>query len=370
MNIKDYPETLTAQGSDWLLIQRNLAIPAYERIKVSNFLANIGGSDSNWIFIDGSAPYRAFPGEKLIIQAPSNWVLDFPVDPIFGDSISIFLISSSLSPALDIDTEGFKFDSKATPLGITFKKAYLQVDFIYINSVIGWITSVPQTADPKGVDPFFNNVKLLLHGNGENDGSVFVDVKGNTLAPVGNIKTKTNTFKFPTASIYTNGTSAYLSAPNAPFSFTNQDFTIEFFYKDDGTVNGSARIVQQCAGDVVGGYEIFFTNSNTLALRLSSTNSGFTITGGTIIGTVSTTEFNHYAVSRVGNNIRLFKNLSLVETIVNANPLYAGAGTFALMGQPGVNRSPKGYLEEFRLTVGTGRYTTNQAPLTDPFSDF
>lgn len=370
MNIQDYPEAITAQGSDWLLLQRNLAIPAYEKIKVSNLIANIGGADSNWIFIDGSTPYRAFPGEKLIIRAASNWSLDFPFSAVFGDTISLILISSSLTPVLDIDTEGIKFNSLATPLGITFKKAYLLVDFIYIDSTIGWITTIPQTADPKGVDPFFSQVKLLLHCNGVNDGVDFVDVKGNVLTPVGNIKTKTNTFKFPTASIYVPGTSAYLSAPNTQFSFTNQDFTLEFFYKDDGTVNGSARIVQQSAGDVVGGYEIFFTNNTTLALRLSSTNGSFTITGGTVLGTVSTTQFDHFAVSRVGNNIRLFKNLTLVDTIVNANPLYAGAGTFALMGQPGVNRSPKGYLEEFRLTVGTGRYTTSQTPLTEPFSDF
>jgi hypothetical protein len=84
-------------------------------------------------------------------------------------------------------------------------------------------------------------------------------------------------------------------------------------------------------------------------------------------------EWYHVAVSRVSGQIRLFINgIMQGLPVADANTYFAATATTALMTQRDnggavANTGMLGWLDEFRLTKGVGRYTANFAPPTAAF---
>ena len=83
-------------------------------------------------------------------------------------------------------------------------------------------------------DPFgsaYENVSLLLFGNGPNNSTTFTDSSsyGHTVTPVADAKISTTQSKFGGASIYLDGSGDCLSLPDnaSAFDFGTGDFTIE-----------------------------------------------------------------------------------------------------------------------------------------------
>ena len=87
-----------------------------------------------------------------------------------------------------------------------------------------------------------------------------------------------------------------------------------------------------------------------------------------------TGQWYHVAVSRVSGQLRVFVDGVILGTpIADANTYFAGTARTAVMAQ--CNNSPNGvtgtkfdgFQDEFRLTVGVGRYTANFAPPSAAF---
>lgn len=74
-------------------------------------------------------------------------------------------------------------------------------------------------------------VKLLLHGNGVDNGTVFTDssIYNRTMTRGGDTKTKTGTKRLGSASIYFDGVGDYLKCGGADFAFGLNDFTMDFY---------------------------------------------------------------------------------------------------------------------------------------------
>jgi hypothetical protein len=174
---------------------------------------------------------------------------------------------------------------------------------------------------------------------------------GKTLTAVGNAKLTQSVKKFGTASLTLDGTGDYvIVASSNDFGFGTGDFTIEgWFYKNTATqmvlfdmrttASQSSIYVESSAA---GNLRLFVSG----AYRLTSSNA------------MTTGAWTHVAISRVSNVTRFFINgVVSTNTYADTNdygttkPLVLGA-TFT--GTTAVN----GYIDDFRISKGIGRYTT------------
>lgn len=78
--------------------------------------------------------------------------------------------------------------------------------------------------------------------------------------------------------------------------------------------------------------------------------------------------WNHIAVSRISGIVRLFMNGILTNT--NSNATNLGIDQLAYIGNDGVfNKNTDGYLDEFRITNGVGRYSSSFTVPSAPYPD-
>ena len=99
----------------------------------------------------------------------------------------------------------------------------------------------------------FSDVSLLLHGNGQNGGTVFTDSSLNnfTLTRAGNTITSTAQFKYGTASILFDGSGDYLSLGyNSAIDLIGSSFTIECWVRPSSFKPYGTRIFSTGGGGV------------------------------------------------------------------------------------------------------------------------
>jgi len=219
-------------------------------------------------------------------------------------------------------------------------------------------------------DPYYSSVSLLLHGDGANNSTTFVD---NSPSPktiannYGNIISTTQS-KFNGASIFCNNTHMTYAA-NTAFELGSGDFTIECWYRGTTGADYSAIVSKGLFENTTGAYALHFRGgSNLLGFYLGSTDSNV-ITSTTNIKTSGT--WNHVAVSRIGNSTKLFINgtqegSTYVSnfTIPTGGILSVGKYYYGYSGD-----SVTGYIDDLRITKGVGRYSANFAVPTLPFPD-
>lgn len=215
-------------------------------------------------------------------------------------------------------------------------------------------------------DPYFGDVKLLLHCDGANGSTTFTDAVGIcTVAASGDAKVSTDQQKFGTGSLALDGTGDYLGAtPASTFALGSSNWTIEFWAYL--TAYGGLGSYMVSIGDIGGYNGIVFRNSSAGVLE-----GGVVTVGGTAIVSGTTSSLNawhHMALCRDGNTLRLFRNgvqlgtASITWSI--GTPTYARIG-----GRWDGTLYTTGYIDDVRITVGTARYTANFTPPTAAFPD-
>jgi hypothetical protein len=178
-----------------------------------------------------------------------------------------------------------------------------------------------------------------------------VERGGKTLTAVGNAKLTQSVKKFGTAGLILDGTGDYVTvASSDDFGFGTGNFTIEgWFYKNTATQmvlfdmrTTSSQSSIYVESNAAGNLRLFVSG----AYRLTSSNA------------MPTGEWTHVAISRVSGVTRFFIN-GVVSTNTyadtndygSAKPLVLGA---SFTGTTAVN----GYIDDFRVSKGIGRYTT------------
>jgi hypothetical protein len=224
------------------------------------------------------------------------------------------------------------------------------------------------------VDPLFGSVSLLLHGNGTNGSTTIIDSSPSpkTVTAVGNAQISTAQSKFGGASIAFDGTGDYLAAPGgSDFIFGTGDFTIEFW------VNSSVLTTATIYPNFVdfrplvtqGAYPTIFYNANASSL-VYYVNTNAVISGGALLENT----WYHIAVARASESTKMFVNGVQVGSTYNDSSNYTCGTNRPTIGAQGYNpdldtRKLTGYIDEFRITKGVARYTTNFTPPTAPFPD-
>ena len=223
------------------------------------------------------------------------------------------------------------------------------------------------------VDPVFNNVSLLLHGNGTNGSTTITDSSPTpkTVTAVGNAQISTAQSKpgFGGASIAFDGTGDYATVPSASdFNFGTADFTVELWVYRNNSDNVTLFSIAQAGTN--NGFGFQFVSNQLLALI----GTGSTVDAVCRTPVMGTLSWIHVALVRLNGVFTFYSNgiggVTSTATLLNAaQPVTIGAG-YGLSG--GFIFSPNGlngYIDDLRITKGIARYTANFTPPTAPFPD-
>lgn len=228
-----------------------------------------------------------------------------------------------------------------------------------------------------GGDPNFSDVSLLMHFDGANGSTTFVDSSSNALTATaqGNAQLSTAQSRFGTASLLLDGAGDYVRIPAAaggPLDFGSGNFTIE------GWIRVTA-LTSSLSEDAVLGVASS-GGSTTYSVRISTTSAqlfGSGTFGGTLrnaiaAGTVALNTWMHFAVVRNGGSLRSYLNGAGGTSVSVSGALQAPNSNLALgtLGDFATGtRDYHGFIDELRITKGVARYTADFTPPTAPFPD-
>ena len=224
-------------------------------------------------------------------------------------------------------------------------------------------------------DPYYDKVSLLLHSNGANGSTSFIDETGKTITAFGNAQISTAQGKFGGSSIYFDGTGDYATIPaNTDFKFGGGDFTIEFFVNMVALPTGNA-IFMDFGADAGNTWPLFtiYINSTGFVffnVNYDNNNSASTLTSTTAIGTAA---WNHIAIVRNVNLFSIYTNGVLSGTMTWAFSIWDSNKIMCIGTQPQLatnytaQATLNAYLDEIRITKDVARYTQNFIPPRAPF---
>lgn len=216
-------------------------------------------------------------------------------------------------------------------------------------------------------DPNFENVTLLLHGNGTNgaQNNTFLDGSTNNFTITRNGNTTQGTFS-PYGNNWSNyfdGTGDGLNAGSQPaYAFGTGPFCIEFWVYNTALKNYSCGVTTRPDnGSYSDAYHIGWDSVGGVSLYVGTTSSP---TGPS--GTMKVGQWQHFVCCRdSSNNTSIFVDGSRTGTAVitaNFTRQLLGVGDFPTTPAEGV----QGYLSNVRLVKGSSVYDPTLTTLTVP----
>jgi hypothetical protein len=220
-------------------------------------------------------------------------------------------------------------------------------------------------------DPYWANVVSLLHFDGSNGSTNFVDqVSGNTWT-ASSATISTTEAKFGTSSGYFNGGSAIYTGASTNWTFSGE-FTMEgwVYFLNLATNNASLSPSNQY---------IFDIGANGTYLRILTSGYSGSPNGWTLYQYI-TADMNYSTVPVVNqwyywvlqrnsaNLLSLYLNGSLVASTTLSSTL--GSDSTLTLGNytSGESYGLNGYMDEVRITNGVARYSGSTIPIpTAPF---
>lgn len=199
--------------------------------------------------------------------------------------------------------------------------------------------------------------KLMLHCEDENDDSN----SAHTVNFNGDARIDSSQSKFGSSSCYFDGSGDFLTIPfNSDFALGGQDFTIDFWMRPESSLT---------IGDF---FLIKGTNPmDFIAYSYPGQNSAnFYINNGQYIGSQynnaypSVNTWNHFAFVRDGSNWRVF--IDGVQTNFGSSSSSVITSTSNIIYITST-RYYRGHIDEYRVTVGTARWTSAFTPPTQPY---
>lgn len=228
--------------------------------------------------------------------------------------------------------------------------------------------------------------RVLLHGDGADEDTVFTDEAGNTFVATAlttQIYTDTAQKKFGASSIrhnaFTGGTLAGLElsgAIPAELDPTSGDFTLDYWIR-------FATLPTYAGGEYVAFLEVYRNSSNQIDLTMAEyaassgkyyisshahaggVNLGYNLFGYDAGGfSLSVDTWYHMEFCRSGNNYMFFLDGVLIDTVTESAHTFdiTTGGTFKFH-----SIQIESWMEEIRWSVGIARHTTNFTPATSQY---
>ena len=221
-------------------------------------------------------------------------------------------------------------------------------------------------------DSHFPKVEALLPFDGTNGATSTTDLsdRGNTVTFGGDAEISTAQSKFGGSSLSLDGNGDYVDLPQATNQFVSEDFTIEFWF----------RINSGAGSETVGLFGSYYTGGGGKGMLMQSSATYNQVFFQWMYGSGSGTDWAylnqtqgtrtalsnntwyHVAVTRSGNTWRLFLNGTQEDSVTQSDQL-TDSGSTTRLGNYGPSGSAShglnGYIEDFRITRGVARYTSN-----------
>lgn len=217
---------------------------------------------------------------------------------------------------------------------------------------------------PRPIDPYWEQVVMLLHFDGAGGSTDIIDSSKYARAMENNnAQLDAAEKKFGTASVYFDGGSDYIvpddnAGPELVVGL--QDFTVEFFFAKDRT---SPQIMFDArpGGEPNTNFAIGLNNNNTLqAVSLGVQHNSVVV--------VPDTQWRHVAWSRIGGTSRIFFDGVAAISFADTANYSASSVRRPIMGNSyGGGADYRGWMDELRWTIGTGRYYVDFTPPTEAF---
>lgn len=219
------------------------------------------------------------------------------------------------------------------------------------------------TALPTG-DPYWANVTLLLDMAGTDGVAATTDLSSSpkTVTFQGGAVIDNAQAKFSTTSCYFDNVSGtYLSLPTATFNPGASDFTVECHVMFNDTSTNSLW-----GNWTTSGHRIALMQMSTSGFNFYGSFNGATTTLLATAGTLglSTGVWYHVAVAVEGTAVRVYVDgVEKASTTSKTSALNSTSTTDFRIGQHSADVF-NGWIDNFRVTVGTARYTTAFTPPT------
>jgi hypothetical protein len=230
-------------------------------------------------------------------------------------------------------------------------------------------TSTVTVAGSTGSD---TSTKLLLHMDGTDGSQAFVDgsLQAHTITANGNAQIDTAQSKFGGTSGLFDGTGDWIDTPDsADFTFGSGDFTIDFWFRLGATgilqfifgQSNSAGAATSCSSYAY----ISVANKLTAVSYVGSTQ--YTASSGTAL---RTGVWYHAAIVRSSTTFSVYLDGVRGATTANigASSVNDSPNKFAV-GRVGeyTSNTFNGWIDEFRISNGVARWTSNFTPPTAPY---
>jgi len=229
--------------------------------------------------------------------------------------------------------------------------------------------SAPPPASP---DPGFESVSLLLHGDGANGTTSFIESSAvpKALAAGGNAGISTAQSRFGGSSILFDGVRDYVFLPaDLALAMKSSDFTIEMWVHKLGN-NANFSRLWNVDGDMYADVNLSIDPSGKLVSYGSSNGSSWNAWAFATGVAVPDGAWKHIALVRLGGTVTLYVDGSgtVLTTALGTAALHDGGYAHVIGGQStGVDRAFNGYIDEVRITKGVARYAANFTPPAQAF---
>lgn len=210
-------------------------------------------------------------------------------------------------------------------------------------------------------DPYWSNTSLLLNMNGANNSTSFNDSSnsGVTVTAYGDAKISTAQSKFGGSSAAFDGAGDYLSVPTGGhINFGSGDYCVECWFRMPTTTGALQGLFgyQDQGGDYAPILRAYVTSSGVLQFTFRGTGTGATDLAAQ--SALSANTWHYLAIAKTSGTTRLYLNGVLQSsTAANASinatfPVFIGGVCF---DSSGFVWPLTGWINDFRITVGTGR---------------
>ncbi len=226
-------------------------------------------------------------------------------------------------------------------------------------------------------DLHFPKVTALLPFDGTNGATSTTDSSNSnhTVTFGGDAEISTAQSKFGGSSLSLDGNGDYVDLPQSTNQLVSEDFTIEFWF----------RINSGAGSEHIGFFGSYYTTPSGKGMAMQSNATynqvWFQWMYGSGSGTnwaylnqtqgtrtaLSNNTWYHVAVTRSGSTWRLFLNGTQEDSITQSSQV-TDSGSTTRIGNYGpsatASQALNGYIDDFRITKGLARYTSNFTPPT------
>lgn len=292
-----------------------------------------------------SIPYKGYLDDIRVTLGQARYTASFvPSSSPFG--------GSNIDAGVSNQVSSYTYDAAGRVL--TAK------DALNRTTSYSYYTDISFSGGPSGpIDPYYDQVTLLLHGNGSDGSTVFTDSSPASVlvSASGTAKISSARNIFGGSSIYFDGTASCLSSAAANnWALGSGDFTVELWYQPVALKSSRLVTSRLTQGGAAGTWAF---NVNATALSFSEVVVGEPGVSGAF--GFSAGVWYHLAASRSAGTLRLFVNGVQVASAGNTTNFSNASYPLSIGCSPSENYL-NGYIDDVRITKGRARYNVNFTP--------